>query len=382
MSYEDFVELDKNNPTIPGQKFGSDDISRWFKIINGKVVLNAKPRILSPFWWLGAPIFHKIAITPSPPEENELLLYSHATTGNLTVQKTSGLEIDLEEKYDQLSELIDIQLGSLSNNQQLKYDSTSGKWINFTPSYQAQPTTLSNVGSAGIGIYKQRVGDDCEIKKVNAASSKLSITDDTGNSKIDFDVSEAGLSRVGNLSGIIRGNGSSPFTAIGLGNPGEVLTNVAGTPQFAAPGAATAREDIAAHWSEVMRKNSSTTYANMKFIYDNDIETTNQVLDDAVMNCDFTAKTQFRVQFAIRRDESVQHGSPGSSVDDIKVVDSTNASNVLFEKTSISTDTRQTVALTSLPAWATGAKTLVPMAKQESGSGCSIWLGDLIIWLK
>jgi len=60
--------------------------------------------------------------------------------------------------------------------------------------------TATNVGAAGVGVFKQKVGAALQFKNVNAGSSKVSVTDDAGNSEIDIDVVEANLS-LPNLGG-------------------------------------------------------------------------------------------------------------------------------------------------------------------------------------
>lgn len=51
-----------------------------------------------------------------------------------------------------------------------------------------ETNTASNVGTAGVGVFKQKTALDLEFKKLNAGSSKVTITDDTGNSEVDVDV--------------------------------------------------------------------------------------------------------------------------------------------------------------------------------------------------
>lgn len=70
-----------------------------------------------------------------------------------------------------------------------------------------ETNTASNVGTAGVGVYKQKTGVDLEFKKINAGSSKVTITDDGGNSEVDIDVSESNLTldNIGGTLGITKG---------------------------------------------------------------------------------------------------------------------------------------------------------------------------------
>lgn len=95
-------------------------------------------------------------------------------------------------------------------------------------------TTASNVGSAGVGVFKQISSFDLQFKKINAASSALQLTDDAGNDKIDIGVN-AELDALANLNAagfVKRGAGSSYSSvgSIGLGdlNIGGALTNNTG----------------------------------------------------------------------------------------------------------------------------------------------------------
>ena len=53
--------------------------------------------------------------------------------------------------------------------------------------------TASNIGTGGVGIFKQKDGVNLELKNINAGSSKISITDDTGQNEIDVDVVPANI---------------------------------------------------------------------------------------------------------------------------------------------------------------------------------------------
>jgi len=78
-------------------------------------------------------------------------------------------------------------------------DTADGVWKkkdsagNVTQAAAGETNTASNVGTAGVGVFKQKTGVDFEFKKINAGSSKITITDDTGTSEVDVDVNEANL---------------------------------------------------------------------------------------------------------------------------------------------------------------------------------------------
>jgi len=70
-----------------------------------------------------------------------------------------------------------------------------------------EANTASNVGIGGVGVFKQKTGVDLEFKKVNAGSSKITITDDTVNNEVDIDVAEANLNHdsIGGILSISKG---------------------------------------------------------------------------------------------------------------------------------------------------------------------------------
>ncbi len=50
-----------------------------------------------------------------------------------------------------------------------------------------ETNTASNIGTAGVGIFDGKVGEDLQFKKLNAGSAKITITDDTSNNEVDID---------------------------------------------------------------------------------------------------------------------------------------------------------------------------------------------------
>ncbi len=59
-----------------------------------------------------------------------------------------------------------------------------------------ESNTASNVGTSGVGVFKQKTGIDLEFKKINAANNKITITDDTGNNEVDIGIAEANFTEV------------------------------------------------------------------------------------------------------------------------------------------------------------------------------------------
>lgn len=64
-----------------------------------------------------------------------------------------------------------------------------------------ESNTASNVGTAGVGVFKVKSGVDLQFKKLNSGSSKITITDDTGNDEVDIDVAQANLDH-GSIGGL------------------------------------------------------------------------------------------------------------------------------------------------------------------------------------
>jgi hypothetical protein len=83
--------------------------------------------------------------------------------------------------------------------------------ISFFPSICGEANTASNVGSSGIGIFKQKSGIDLQFKKLNAGSDNLTITDDIANNKIDISVDKLTLEICKDIPGTRTGNSTFTF---------------------------------------------------------------------------------------------------------------------------------------------------------------------------
>lgn len=65
---------------------------------------------------------------------------------------------------------------------------TAGGLLKFSPS--SSINSAANVGSAGVGPFKQISSNEIQFRNINAASSRISVTNDTPNDEIDIDVVE------------------------------------------------------------------------------------------------------------------------------------------------------------------------------------------------
>ena len=101
-----------------------------------------------------------------------------------------------------------------TNNRVEFHDGTG--WVELATGTTAGETnTASNVGAAGVGIYKQKTGVDLEFKNINAGSNKISVANDAANNEVDIDVNVSNLGVVENLgfTPSIKAVGSAAFPA-------------------------------------------------------------------------------------------------------------------------------------------------------------------------
>jgi anti-sigma28 factor (negative regulator of flagellin synthesis) len=93
---------------------------------------------------------------------------------------------------------IAVRFGVGSNGQALIADSTQATGVTWGS--VASTDTASNVGVAGVGLFKQKTGGNFEFRNINAASSKISVVLDAPNNEVDLNVVEANVIHQ-NLSG-------------------------------------------------------------------------------------------------------------------------------------------------------------------------------------
>lgn len=133
-------------------------------------------------------------------------------------------------------------------------------------------------------------------------------------------------------------------------------------------------EQLAAFISMAHKINVPSTYADLEFLTLSATGTAHVAGGVGAVyetEMDFTGKTQVKAQW--------YHGRNGTGTQDLRVVDT--AANVLFTVTGITTDGKKTVALTTLPSWATSLKT-IKVQVQSSVTTDDPAITDMSIWLK
>jgi hypothetical protein len=103
-----------------------------------------------------------------------------------------------------------------------------GIWATAPGQGGGEANTMTNIGTAGVGVYKQKTGMQFEMKKIFAGSG-VTVTDNTTDNQIDLTVNTAGIllqdlggtltvakggTGATTLTGILKGNGTSAVTAV------------------------------------------------------------------------------------------------------------------------------------------------------------------------
>lgn len=134
-----------------------------------------------------------------------------------------------------------------------------------------------------------------------------------------------------------------------------------------------AREDLCAFFSMARKTDIPSSYTDLEWLSLSPTGT-QHVAGTSVYetSIDFTGKAQVKAQWILGRN--------GTGTQDVRIVD-TGGTNVLFTSTGHTTDGRKTVALTTLPGWATGVSTIkIQMKSTVTTDDPSIV--DMAIYLK
>jgi hypothetical protein len=237
MSFDAFKEVTINNPGS-STRYGSDDVLDVMKILNGKVLANRRPEIANRWRWVAYQEIKQMteASVPTPTEANVVHLFQSATDNKLKVKKTGGTIINLEdigsgtwsntstETFSNKTVNIDTNTIKHSTTNAtgdiMFYDATAAKYIRLAKGTASQALTVnasgttlewgtiaggggggesntaSNVGTAGIGAFYQKLGVDLQFKSFFSPDGSVNISDDTGNQKIDLTL-PAGVAKTG-----------------------------------------------------------------------------------------------------------------------------------------------------------------------------------------
>ncbi len=79
-----------------------------------------------------------------------------------------------------------------TDNCEYYYNGSIWVKVEASPSIPTIPTDV-NIGTGGIGLFKQRNGNNNEFKSVKAGSTKVTVTDNTANNTVDLDIVPANI---------------------------------------------------------------------------------------------------------------------------------------------------------------------------------------------
>ncbi len=89
-----------------------------------------------------------------------------------------------------LNDLGDVNAGAPNDNDVLAWDDGTSKWIPVPAVVGGETNTASNVGTDGLGVFKQKAGVDLEFKHIAPASAKITVVANGDDIDIDAVPSE------------------------------------------------------------------------------------------------------------------------------------------------------------------------------------------------
>ena len=116
--------------------------------------------------------------------QNKIINVNNNTIKHGTTNAIGDLLVGTGTKYDRLA------MGATGGYVlSIKNDLTGLEWVAAAGGGGGEANTASNVGSAGVGLFKLKSGVDMQFKKLNTASGGLiTVTDDTANSEVDLKI--------------------------------------------------------------------------------------------------------------------------------------------------------------------------------------------------
>ena len=112
--------------------------------------------------------------------------------------RANHIGTQLSTTISDLQETIEDTIGTkvkAGTNVSVSYNDTTGE-TTISSIDTGETNTASNIGTAGVGVFKQKTGTNLEFKKINAGSNKITITDDVVNNEVDVNVVEANVTGI------------------------------------------------------------------------------------------------------------------------------------------------------------------------------------------
>ena len=83
----------------------------------------------------------------------------------------------ISSSIESLDDIGDVTITSVADGQVVTWSDSQNKWVNAAPpgASGGEANTASNVGTAGVGVFKGKSLLDLEFKKINAGSAKITI---------------------------------------------------------------------------------------------------------------------------------------------------------------------------------------------------------------
>jgi hypothetical protein len=227
--------LNKNSPGT-GNTFGADDWDmpgRWHNDVDLSATAPSSVKTNTSFWdnrlriWNPAKTksyrIRGLAILNDYDAILPLLTANDEFTMNLATQELQNktINVNLNTLRNTSNSVGQLLVGDGSKYLPLNMGGSAGHVLKINPGVNGlewgsvaggggETNTASNVGTAGVGVFKQKTGVNLEFKKINTASGGLiTVVDDTGSSEVDLKITP--------------------------GSNGQVLTTTGGVPVWATP---------------------------------------------------------------------------------------------------------------------------------------------------